>query len=747
VSDGIRTQFRTRHRAAEEDRTEMAKKRDQDGRDKVSARRDRAERPDANRKRASGPGQPNSESRRRPVIEHVRPQVDGGEFPAKAAQGDLVTVEADAFTDGHDLLGCQVTWVAPDGTSSVVPMAPIGDDRWRGRLPVCDIGHHRFTVSAWVDEFGTWRRDLRARVAAGQGVATDLIVGSRIVLDASSRVRGADRRLLEQVADRLDALSSDDDAGLAGVGPAVAAATQAVQLVEDRRLDDALRRAVNPSALVHSQELVVVCDPAHARFASWYELFPRSASPDPGRPGTLTDVIDHLDYLERLQVDVLYLPPIHPIGRTNRKGRNGGAATGADDPGSPWAIGAEDGGHTSVHPELGTMDDFDRLVAAAAERKISVALDLAFQCSPDHPWVREHPSWFRHLPDGSIRFAENPPKRYQDIYPIDFDTDDWQALWHELADVVRFWIGHGVRIFRVDNPHTKPFGFWRWLIATIKAEHPEVIFLSEAFTRPRVMERLAKVGFTESYTYFTWRTAKWELESYLEQLLRTDRADYFRPNFWTNTPDILPENLQTPAVSAYVTRLVLAATMTASYGIYGPAFELRDHHPAAPGSEEYADSEKYAVRHWDIDRSDSLSGLVARMNSIRRSHPALQHNDTLRFHPVDNDQLLAYSKSVGVEDAGWAHGTPVTPAVPDVVLVVVNLDPASVQRGWLSLELGALGLDDERPFEVHDLLTDARYRWEGSHNFVQLDPSEVSAHVFAVRPYAAPAPATPVRAG
>jgi starch synthase (maltosyl-transferring) len=660
--------------------------------------------------------------RRRPVIERIRPQVEGGVFPAKAVRGDALVIEADAFADGHDVIACEVRLLGPEGGAwDATPMTAIGQDRWRAVVVLEDIGEYRFTVSASVDTFSTWLRDLRANQSAGKDVSVDLAVGSALVRAAATRVGSADGRLLGEVGDRLDSWAGDP----AGPSPDQAAG------LDDPEVLAATRAAAPPEAVVTSAPLAVVCDPEHARFASWYELFPRSASPDPDRAGTLADVVGRLDYLESLNVDILYLPPIHPIGHTNRKGRDNSPSAGPGDPGSPWAIGSEEGGHCSVHPDLGTLADFDLLVSEASRRGIRIALDLAFQCSPDHPWVREHPDWFRHLPDGSIRFAENPPKRYEDIYPIDFDNDDWRALWAALAGVVWFWIGHGVTVFRVDNPHTKPFGFWQWLITSVKAERPEVVFLSEAFTRPTVMDRLAKVGFTQSYTYFTWRTSAPELTEYLTELTRTERADFFGPNFWPNTPDILPVHLQSGTTATFVARLVLAATLSASYGIFGPAFELKEHRPTGPGAEEYADSEKYGVRHWDLDRPDSLAGLVSRVNDIRRRHRALQRNASLRFHPVDNPQLLAYTKCD--PDPTLLAGSSTEQAVSaDTILTVVNLDPYAVQGGWVTLDLDALGLAADQPYEVHDLLTDARYRWRGPSNFVQLDPDAVPAHIFMV---------------
>ncbi len=654
---------------------------------------------------------------RRAVIEDVRPTVDGGRFPAKAAVGDDVVVEATVFADGHDLLACDLR-VQRDGDRfwADIEMVPLENDRWRATFRAESVGRYRFVVRGGVDRYATWLRDLFARAGAGQDVRGELAVGTELLAKAASRASGRERKLLAAAADCLanasDGLSSpvalhthdeaDEGPHDGTVGGMLASAA----------LSRLVRRHRTTSEATTSPPYTVVVEPALARFSTWYELFPRGASPEPGRAGTLADVEARLDYVTGLGADVLYLPPIHPIGSTARKGPNGSTESGPADPGSPWAIGSEYGGHCAVEPKLGTLADFRRLVAAARERGVEVAMDLAFQCSPDHPWVREHPEWFRHRPDGTIRYAENPPKRYEDIYPLDFESGDWWSLWLALLDVVRFWMDHGVRIFRVDNPHTKPFAFWEWLLATVKEEQPETVFLSEAFTRPAVMYRLAKLGFSQSYTYFAWRNTKWELESYMYELAGV--AHFFRPNFWPNTPDILTEALQTGGTPAFVARLVLAATLSASYGVYGPAFELQERLPRAAGSEEYLGSEKYSVRHWDLDRPDSLAPLMARLNAVRRAHPALQRNDTLRFHATDNDQLIAYSKTSG----------------DDAVLVVVNLDPRYRQSGWVDLDEFARGPGES--LEVHDLLTDARYRWEGSHSFVILDPATVPAHVLAV---------------
>jgi starch synthase (maltosyl-transferring) len=665
----------------------------------------------------------------RPVIEAVRPLVDGGQRPAKAAVGDTVTVEADVIADGHDVLTCDLRYRHDDDLVwSSVAMEPLVNDRWRAGFDVRSMGQHRFLIEARVDPFVTWRRDLRARSEAGQDIGIELHVGAELVDAGAHRAEAADRRLLSLAASDLWAATE----GLAGeVSEEITAwsgASTVGELVFSDQLAHLMRQYEDPERSTRSEVFTVSADREKARFSAWYEMFPRSASPDPLRPGTFADVRAKLPYVAHMGFDVLYLPPIHPIGRTGRKGRDGATKAAEGDPGSPWAIGGVEGGHTAVHPELGTLEEFRDLVTAAAARGIEVAIDLAFQASPDHPWVTEHPEWFRHLPDGSIRYAENPPKRYEDIYPLDFETPEWQSLWTELLEVVRFWIVQGVRVFRVDNPHTKPFAFWEWLIRLVKAEHPEVIFLSESFTRPRVMEQLAKLGFTQSYTYFTWRTTKWELESYVEELTKTDVADYFRPNFWPNTPDILTEELQSGGRAIFLSRLVLAATLSANYGIYGPVFELQEHTPRSPGSEEYAHSEKYEIRWWDLARPDSLSEFIARVNKIRRDHRALQFNDALEFHHVDNEQIIAYSKVREVPAAERTAGTPAR----DVIVTIVSLDHVSVQSGWVDLDLDALGVDPARPYVMHDLLTGAQYQWEGSHNFVMLDPAGLAAHLFTL---------------
>ena len=505
---------------------------------------------------------------------------------------------------------------------------------------------------------------------------------------------------------------------------------QRIEVALDAELQRAMGLQADRSGATRYRVLEVVVDPPRARFGAWYEMFPRSAGADPSRSATFDEAAALLPYVAGMGFDVLYLPPIHPIGRSFRKGRNNALEGTPDDPGSPWAIGSDAGGHKAVEPGLGTLEDFDRFVKSARSHGLEIALDLAYQTSPDHPYVKEHPEWFRRRADGTIKYAENPPKKYQDIYPINFESDDWQALWLELKSVIEFWIGHGVKIFRVDNPHTKPYRFWEWALDDIKRSHPETIFLAEAFTRPKIMRYLAKCGFTQSYTYFTWRNTQAELTEYFTELTQTEVREYLRPNLFANTPDILHEYLQLGGRPAFQARFVLAATLGASYGIYS-GYELVENVPLKPGSEEYLDSEKYQIRPRDFARPDSLSALIARVNRIRRDHPSLQRDWGLRFHVTDNPQLLAYSKRSEEGD--------------DLIMVVVNLDPLNMQHGFVQLPLADWGMkpDADATVEVRDLLSDERYFWRGEWNYVRLDPQLRVAHILAVR-LDAPLPAEPL---
>ena len=646
------------------------------------------------------------EGRYRVIIEGMEPEIDGGRFPIKRTRGEKVVVKADIFADSQDALSCVVLH-RKDGDPRWEdhPMVFLINDRWRGEFTVPQVGNYYYTVQAWVDHFMSWRQGLVKKFDAGHDVSVDLLAGGDLVEEASRRAAGSDGKKLKKVA---LALRSDQET------------SDRVRIALDEELAELMAKyADRELSTTYDKELVVVVDRARARFSAWYEMFPRSCAPEPGRHGTFKDCEARLSYIASMGFDVLYFPPIHPIGRTHRKGKNNVPGGSSDDPGSPWAIGSAEGGHKDIHPQLGTLEDFRSLMAKAGEYGLEIAIDLAFQCTPDHPYVKEHPEWFRWRPDRTVQYAENPPKRYEDIYPLNFETERWQELWEELKGVVLFWIDQGVRIFRVDNPHTKPFHFWEWLIGEVKKDYPEVIFLAEAFTRPKVMYQLAKLGFTQSYTYFAWRNTKWELAQYFTEVTQNEVREYFRPNLWPNTPDILTEYLQMGGPSAFMARLVLAATLGANYGIYGPAFELCENRPKELGSEEYLDSEKYEIKNWDIMRPDSLRDFIARMNRIRRENPSLHSDWSLRFHPIDNEQIICYSKQT--EDCS------------NVIVVVVNLDPHHTQAGWVELSLSDLGINHRMPYQVHDLLSDARYLWHGHRNYVELNPGIVPAQIFRVR--------------
>ncbi|HTU32448.1 MAG TPA: alpha-1,4-glucan--maltose-1-phosphate maltosyltransferase [Candidatus Acidoferrum sp.] len=649
------------------------------------------------------PGVP-VEGRRRVVIERVSPEIDCGEFAIKRVAGDTVTVEAAVFADGHDQVACRIVYWLEGGEPQSSPMRPLTNDRWRGEFSVEQVGRYQYTIEGWIDRFATWRSGIEKKIAAGQEVHVDLLIGADLVADAAQRAKGDDAASLRDWAKRFREQGESWSAAQA--------------------LDDDLLRAMerHPDLRLanrYEKELTVVVDREKAAFSAWYEVFPRSCSPQAGRHGTFRDCEGWLAYITSMGFDVVYLPPVHPIGNAFRKGKNNSVVAQPGDVGSPWAIGSAEGGHKSVLPELGTLADFRHFVSKAKEHGLEVALDIAFQGTADHPWVKEHREWFRERPDGTIQYAENPPKKYQDIYPLDFETAGWRALWEELKSVFEFWIEQGVHIFRVDNPHTKPFAFWKWLIGELKGAYPEVLLLAEAFTRPHVMYRLAKLGFSQSYTYFTWRNTKQELTEYFTELTQTEVREYFRPNLWPNTPDILHEYLQVGGRPAFMVRFVLAATLGSSYGIYGPAFELCENVPAQAGSEEYLNSEKYELKDRDLGSPTSLRSLISKVNAIRRGNSALHRDRNLRFHDVDNPALICYSKA--------------TDDLSNVVLTVVNLDCFNVQTGWVNLDLAALGVDGEHAFQVEDMLGDARYLWKGSRNYVALMPGSLPAHILRVR--------------
>jgi starch synthase (maltosyl-transferring) len=649
----------------------------------------------------------------RVVIEQPRPVVECGALPAKATAGIPLAISGSIFADGHDLVMGWVRHGRPGsggGTAErwqELPMRALGDDRFGAVITPTRVGPWCFEIVAMPDLYGSWVGELRVRLDAGQDVDLELEEGARMADRAAALPGTGDGDRLE-----LGALSTRLR------DPSV---TQAHRLHEAARPPAValMRRTADRETATRSGPWRLIVERELAGFSAWYEMFPRSEGAQPPHSGTFRTAAARLPAIAAMGFDVVYLPPIHPIGHSFRKGPNNATESAPADVGSPWAIGAAEGGHTAVHPDLGTLDDFALFVAEASRQGLEVALDYALQCSPDHPWVGEHPEWFRHRADGTVRYAENPPKRYQDIYPLDFGTVDRAGLWAALRDVVLFWIRHGVRIFRVDNPHTKPFAFWEWLIAEIHRHHPDVVFLAEAFTRPAVMQRLAKLGFSQSYTYFTWRTTKAELSEYLTELSQTDRVDWFRPSFWVNTPDILHAYLQQGGPAAFRVRATLAATTAPSWGMYS-GYELCERVAAEPGSEEYACSEKYQLRPRDWNRADSLAPYITRLNEIRHRHrEAIALLPALRIQEIKNDSMLCVSR--------------VNQARDDALLVVVNLDPYHPQEGTIWLDLEGLGIPGDIPFEAHDELTGTTYVWQGPESYVRLDPAQQSAHVLHLR--------------
>ncbi len=650
---------------------------------------------------------------RRVVIDRVRPEVDGGHFPAKRVVGDTFTVDAEIVADGHDAIAAVLRYRQRGKAAwREAAMTFAGNDRWSADISLERVGFVEYTVVAWIDHFVSWRDGAKKKHDAAVVEPADLQIGAALVAGAGNRApdRSRNKRRLTEVADRLA-----DETTPIHQRVALALTEKTAQLMA------AYPDRTNASTYRHT--LCVRVDRERAGFSAWYELFPRSCGRGTTH-GTFADVQRHLPHIAEMGFDVVYLPPIHPIGVTKRKGRNNSLTPEAHDPGSPWAIGGAAGGHTAIHPELGTYADFVHLVQAAKTYQMEIALDIAFQCSPDHPWVTEHPEWFIHRPDGSVQYAENPPKKYEDIYPLDFETHAWESLWNTLLDVFLHWIEAGVAIFRVDNPHTKSFPFWEWLIDAVHRDHPDAIFLAEAFTRPKRMYRLAKAGFTHSYTYFTWRNSPGDLREYVTELTRGEAREFFRPNFWPNTPDILHEDLQrrgpdghgVPA--AFKVRSALAATLSSNYGLYGPAFELLEHEPVRSGSEEYANSEKYEIRDWDISANHSIAPFIQRINEIRRGNVALQQTRAITFHSCDNPHILCFSKTVG----------------GNTILVCANMDYSSTQSGWVEFSPAAIARGGRPPFVVTDLLTDIAYTWRDYWNYVELDPERTPLHIFRLEP-------------
>ncbi|AQT68453.1 Alpha-1,4-glucan:maltose-1-phosphate maltosyltransferase 1 [Anaerohalosphaera lusitana] len=646
----------------------------------------------------------NIAGRKRVVIEYVGPQIDGGQFAIKRVPGEKVDVEAHIYCDGHDQISALLYYKhEEDGEWQVANMEECVNDEWSAAFRVEKLGRYVYTVQAWIDHFKTWQQDIFKKYEAGQALTVDLQIGAELLKDVVKRAEGEDKDRLSEALELLEHVRDIDETVLS---------------VTDEKLSEIAQKYPPRNHRVkYDRELKVLVDQPKALFSSWYELFPRSCG-EGTEHGTFEDCEKMLGDIAELGFDTVYLPPIHPIGLTHRKGRNNSLVCSEDDPGSPWAIGAKEGGHKAIHRELGTVKSFERLVKAAKEHGLDVAIDLAFQCSPDHPYVEEHPEWFKWRPDGSVQFAENPPKKYEDILPINFETQQWRDLWEELKSVILFWVEKGVRVIRVDNPHTKPFAFWEWVIAEVRKEHPDVVFLAEAFTRPKIMKRLAKIGFDQSYTYFTWRNTRYELQEYVNELTKTDVAEYMRPNFWPNTPDILPEHLQFGGRAAFIARVILAGTLSSNYGLYGPAYELCVSE-AVPGKEEYLHSEKYEIKDWDRERSGNLRAVIRRLNRIRRENRSLQQTRNIEFLPTENEAVVCYVKTD--ED------------VENITVTMVNLDPHFKQSTWIHLPIDELGLSHDQPYLMHDLLSDDKYIWHGERNYIELDPHVMPAHILRVR--------------
>lgn len=637
------------------------------------------------------------------AIEHVTPEIDDGRFPIKREIDDEVVVEADIFKDGHDLLAACVQYRhESEAQWSESPMAHFDNDRWRGSFVVRQLGRYLYRVQAWTDQYGSWLEEIKKKVAAGEDVASELLEGRRLIEATAERATEPKRHAIESFLTHWVA-QPDQHAR--------------IEMASDPEIVALMRSFPDRSyASSYDRELRVIVDPVWARFSAWYEMFPRSQGTDPTRGSTLREAEARLPEIRDMGFDVLYLPPVHPIGKINRKGKNNSRTSQPGDPGSPYAIGSDAGGHMAIEPELGTLADFDHFVQCCQRLGMRVAIDFAAQCAPDHPYVTEHPEWFFKRPDGTIKYAENPPKKYEDIYPLDFTGAAWESLWEEMRSIFEFWIAHGVRIFRVDNPHTKPLPFWNWLIDTIKRAHPDVLFFAEAFTRPKMMKALAKLGFSQSYTYFTWRNTKQELTDYLIELTQTEMKEYYRGNFFTNTPDILPFFLQQGGRPAFKIRAVLAATLSSSYGIYN-SFELCENR-ALPGREEYADSEKYQYKVWDWDRPGNIKYLLRILNQARRDNPALQEYDNLKFYHADSPDILVYGKT--------------TPDRSNAILVVVNLNAFETRETMVHVPPWDLGVGDYEPFVVRDLISGQSWTWRGWSNYVKLDPHVEPAHLFVI---------------
>jgi starch synthase (maltosyl-transferring) len=643
-------------------------------------------------------------SKNRVIITDVQPSVDAGLYVAKATQGEKLTLSASIFTEGHHDLTASVFVKAEEAKQwQEIPMKLINNDYWEvyyiAELP----GNYQFKINAWPDHFVTWLKNLEKRFEAGQNLEVEFKIGLNIIEEGIIR-GGKYNKLLKSLVEELTQLNDE----------------QSISLLFSNETLHLLRNSLIRKDIAKSETYRFEVERKKAGFSTWYELFPRSTSMIEGAHGTFKDVQRLLPRISSMGFDVLYLPPIHPIGELNRKGKNNSLIANDNDPGSPWAIGNKLGGHKSIHPALGTIEDFRELIVAAQNFDIEIAMDIAFQCAPDHPYVTEHPEWFKWRPDGTVQYAENPPKKYEDILPINFDTADREGLWQELKSIVEYWIDQGVNIFRIDNPHTKAFPFWEWMISEVRKKNPQVIFLAEAFTRPRIMEHLAKIGFNQSYTYFTWRNTKKELEEYLTELTKSPLRYYFRPNFWPNTPDILPPELSSGGESAHIIRIILAATMSSNYGLYGPVYEY-GMTTAMPGKEEYIDNEKYEIKNWNWDQYTRIGEIITKLNRIRKENSALQSTWNIEFAETTNEQIICFIKADLEKD--------------NILIIAVNIDPYHTQSAHVKLPLTKAGIKPGTTYKVHDLLSGDTHEWNYEWNYVQLNPQEIPAHVFKVEHY------------
>ncbi|WP_345950693.1 alpha-1,4-glucan--maltose-1-phosphate maltosyltransferase [Mucilaginibacter sp. PAMB04274] len=644
-----------------------------------------------------------SSGQKRVIITNVSPRVEEGRFPAKVVVNEDVTLSADIFSDGHDEIAASAYIKHADDTAwSEIPMTFVINDHWEAILKTGKLGFYDFKIEGWVDHYTTWKKGLKKKFDAGQDIAVELLIGIELLEEAAAH-NVDDKASLLSWASQIKRLTDPKEAVALALSPDIAGV-----MYKHRHPE-----LVTQFPVTYRIEV----ERLKAAFSTWYELFPRSAADGPGKHGTFKDVVRLLPRVAKMGFDVLYFPPIHPIGEKNRKGKNNSLTAGPDDPGSPWAIGNRLGGHKAIHPQLGTLKDFKSLIKEAEKLGVEIAMDIAYQCAPDHPYVKEHPQWFKWRPDGTVQYAENPPKKYEDILPFNFETEDWENLWQELKSVIDYWVDAGIRVFRIDNPHTKAFGFWQWMIGEVRTKNPEVIFLAEAFTRPRIMERLGKAGFNQSYSYFTWRNTKQELEEYLTELTKTEMRYFYRPNFWPNTPDILPPALTQGGDNAHITRVILAATLSSNYGLYGPVYEFGINAPHG-AKEEYIDNEKYEIKNWDWNRYTRIGDIITRVNRIRKQNPALQTTWNIEFATTSNEQIICYVKT--------------DKATHNNLVIAVNLDVFNTQGAHVKIPLPKLGIGYDEPYQVTDLLSGSTYQWTGDYNYVELNPYQMPAHIFKV---------------